>query len=142
MEDLTSLPSSGPFISPGGHMGAYLNRQTALSHPLWFVVTHAHIHTHTSPHSQRAPTFTLTQGDTPSLLKIHNHHSLCKIHTHHVLSAWVHFINTHTLLHMHTQTPTHTLHRGPLALLPLHLAGAVCSALSVAEESCSELVVQ
>lgn len=125
-----------PFTSPNYHTGAYLNQQTAFSHPLRPVVTYAHklAHTNTRPHSPRAPTFTLTQGDTPSLLKIHNHHSLCKIHTHHVLSAWVHFINAHTLLptHIHSHRLVHThFTEGPLALLPLYLTGAICFTLFI-----------
>lgn len=123
-------------------MGAYLNQPTALSHPLRPVVTHTRSHARKRLHTQRASTFTLTQGDTPSLLKIHNHHSLCKIHTHHVLSAWLHFINAHTLPHMHAQTPKRTSRRAPrLIASPFgwcHLFHAFCQWLT---KSCSELVV-
>lgn len=93
--------------------------------------------THTRLHSQRTLTFTLVRGHTPPLpsprpFKIHNHHSLCKIHTHHVCSATLYPqplcpTCTHTHTHTHFESHTHTLLRGPLVLLPLHLAGAICS---------------
>lgn len=113
--------------SHSGHMGAYLNRQTALSHPT--CDTHTLTHRNAHAHTQRTPTFALAQGDTPS--PFDNHHSLCRLHTHTHTSRLFGYTSpacthTHTPPHMHTQTHTYTLHRGPLALLPLHLAGAIC----------------
>lgn len=79
--------------------------------------------THASLYPQWAPAFTFTH--TPHLRLTITIHST-KSHTPHpvCVSTWVHFF-THPLARMYAQT--HTLHRGPLALLPLHLAHAICS---------------
>lgn len=109
-----TCPSVSTFISPSYHTGAYLNRQTAVSHTLWLVVTHTH--THTPIHRSHKP------GVPPFPFNIHNHHSLCKTNTHHILSAWVHWI-THAPLHTRMLSPTHkaALCWGTLALLTRHL---------------------
>lgn len=134
-------------------MGAYLNWQTALSYPLWTVVTHTRAHTHTNTH-----TLSLTEGsdihshtgrhplsfeNTQSPFTLQNPHTprpVCLGTLHQRTQAHAHArSNTHARTHTHM----HTLHRGPLGLIAppfgwCHLFHTFCQWLT---ESCSELVV-
>lgn len=130
-------------------MGAYLNQQTAFSHPLWPVVTYSHtlahkytpslaeasdIHSHTGRHplsfeNPQSP-FTLQNPHTPR--------PVC-LGTLHQRTHAPAYTDTHT--HTHTDLGAHTSQRAPrLIASPFdwwHLFHTFCRWLT---KICSELV--
>lgn len=104
-------PPSRP-TSHSGHMGAYLNQQTAFLAAVLNVCTPLLSLAHACTHA-----LAFESSKSPFILQNpHTLHPVCQgtLHQH-----------THSLQPMHSQT--HTSQRAPFALLPLHLAGAICS---------------
>ena len=107
-----------PSTSHIRHMGAYLNRQTALSHPLWTVVTHTHTHTRTQTHTHalthKGLRHSLSHRETPPLFSKYTItiHSAKSTHTTSCLVGYTSSAHTRsctrTLRHTHTCACTHT----------------------------------
>lgn len=101
-----------------GHMGAYLNQQTA------FLATVLNVRVHAFALSlARARTHTLAFESSKSPFILQNPHTLHPI----CLGTLHQRTHTHTLPPARALSQTHTSLRAPFALLPLHLAGAICS---------------
>lgn len=123
-------PPVSTHFSQRSHGGILEPADCSFSSTLDCCDTHTRAQTHTYTHAcKHTYTASLTQGLQHSL----SHREDNPLSFESSQSPFTRQ-NPHTprpvcLGHTHTHTPAHahTLHKGPLALLPLHLAGAICS---------------